>query len=177
MDYRAHLLLPLSKRYIDQLALEVFIHPETFARIYELIFDTDTTVAWRAAWACQKISEKQPELFTDKQFNELAAFTIASSHDGIKRGCLGTLNNLPLPQPIPVELINACFDWLISTKSAIAVQALSLKLLYKFCLNEPGLIPELEAYLENFDNEGLSPGLVSTKRNITKLLKNNKKKL
>ena len=101
MDYRAHLLLPLSKRYIDQLALEVFIHPETFARIYELIFDTDTTVAWRAAWACQKISEKQPELFTDKQFNELAAFTIASSHDGIKRGCLGTLNNLPLPQPIP----------------------------------------------------------------------------
>lgn len=90
MDYRAHLLLPLSKRYIDQLALEVFIHPETFARIYELIFDTDTTVAWRAAWACQKISEKQPEFFTDKQFNELAAFTIASSHDGIKRGCLGT---------------------------------------------------------------------------------------
>ena len=105
MDYRAHLLLPLSKRYIDQFALEVFIHPETFARIYELIFDTDTTVAWRAAWACQKISEKQPELFTDKQFNELAAFTIASSHDGIKRGCLGTLNNLPLPQPIPVFVI------------------------------------------------------------------------
>ena len=176
MDYRAHLLLSLSKRYIDQLALEVFIHPETFASIYELIFDTDTTVAWRAAWACQKISEKHPELFTDKHFNELAAFTIASSHNGIKRGCLGILNNLPLPQPIQVELINACFDWMTSTKSAIAVQALSLKLLYKFCLTEPDLIPELVAYLENFDNEGLSPGMLSTRRNIIKLLKNSKLK-
>ncbi len=176
MNYRAYLLQPLSKKFVDQLAAEVLMHPDTLPSVYTLIFDADTTVAWRAAWTCQKISEKQPELFNDNYFNELAAISISTSHDGIKRGCLSILNRLPIPRPIPVALINACFDGMISTKSAVAVQALSLKLLYKFCLTEPDLIPELVAYLENFENEGLSPGMLSTRRNVIKLLKNNKQK-
>lgn len=170
MDYREHLRQPLSKHFVDHLAQEIFVHPEDFNLVYQLIFDTDEKVAWRAAWACQKISEKQPKLFHEEQFHEIATLAISTSHDGLHRGCLCVLNNLPIPDPIPVELLNHCFDWMISTKSPIAVQALSLKLLYKFCLIEPDLIPELKAYLENFETGELSAGMIATRKNILKQL-------
>lgn len=170
MNYRDFLLRPLSKHYIDYLAEEIFLNINDFDIVYQLIFDDEITVAWRAAWACQKISEKMPELFSDNRFNEIAALTISTSHQGLKRGCLSVLNNLTIPRPVPVDLLDACYDWMISMKSSIAVQALSLRLLQKFCEVEVDLIPELMAYLENFETENLSSGMKATRRNVIKAL-------
>jgi len=172
MDYREHLCNPLSKLFVDQLVLEVYTNPSDFERVYKLIFDQDEKVAWRAAWACQKISEKHPKWFLDKQFYELAALTISSSHGGIKRGCLSVLKNISLPNEIPVDFINSCFEWMVSAKSPIAVQALSMKILYRICKVEPDFCPELIAYLENVDFEDFSPGFRSTRNNILKALTN-----
>jgi len=172
MDYREHLLRPLARHFVDLLVQEVFLHPGDAKLIYQLIFDEEIKVAWRAAWACQKMSERNPDWFTDHQFTELAALTISTPHGGLKRGCLSILNNLPLPGDIPVEFINACFDWMVSPKSPIAVQALSMKMLYRICLKEPDFKPELLAYLENIDSDAYSAGFNSTRRNVLKLLKN-----
>ncbi len=170
MNYRDFLLRPLSKHFVDRLAEEIFLNTDDFELVYQLIFDDEITVAWRAAWACQKISEKMPLLFSDDQFNEIAALTISTTHQGLKRGCLSVLNNLTIPRPLPVDLLDACYDWMISAKSAIAVQALSLRLLQKFCEAEPDLIPEMMAYLENFETENLSPGMRASRRNVIKSL-------
>lgn len=170
MNYREHLFRPLSKHFVDILVQEVFENPSDFDIIYNLIFDAEVKVAWRAAWACQKISEKQPKWFTDKHFDELAKLTISTTHGGLQRGCLSTLNNLDLPEQIPVDFLNACFEWMVSPKSPIAVQALSMKMLYSICEKEPDLKPELIAYLENIDFECYSPGFNSTRRNIIKKL-------
>jgi len=170
MNYREFLLRPMSKHFVDHLAEEIFLNTDDFDIVYQLIFDEEITVAWRAAWACQKISEKMPELLSDDQFNEIAALTISTTHQGLKRGCLSVLNNLTIPRPVPVDLLDACYEWMISMKSSIAVQALSLRLLQKFCEIEVGLIPELMAYLENFETEDLSPGMKASRRNVIKAL-------
>jgi len=174
VDYRTHLYRPLSKRFVDHLVLEVFANPADFEVVYKLIFDSEIKVAWRAAWACQKISEKHPEWFSDKHFSELSQLAISTPHDGLQRGCLTVLYNLSLPNPIPVDLINACFDWMISAKSSIAVQAYSMKLLYRVCEVEPDFRSELIAYLENINSEDYSAGFKSTRNNILKALKTNK---
>lgn len=170
MNYREHLLQPMSKHFVDILALEILNHPNDFEIVYKLIFDTDEKVAWRAAWACEKICEKRPDLFLEAHYQQIASLVISNSHGGLQRGCLSILINLPIPDPFPVELLNNCYDKMISDKSPIAVQALSLKLIYKFCLKEPDLIPELKAYLENFESSEFSPGIIATRKNILKLL-------
>ena len=58
MDYREHLLRPLARHFVDLLVQEVFLHPGDAKLIYQLIFDEEIKVAWRAAWACQKISPR-----------------------------------------------------------------------------------------------------------------------
>ncbi len=170
MDYRTHLFLPLSKQFVNLLVLKVFDNPGDFEIVYQLIFDTNEKVAWRAAWACQKISEKHSEWFTNQHYTELASLAISTTQGGLKRGCLSILNNLPIPIPIPVDLLNACFDWMLSSKSPIAVQALSLKILYNFCIVEPDLRIELLACLENINIADYSPGFKSTRNNILKAL-------
>ena len=170
MDYRDQFLTPLSKHYTDRLAQEVFENPIDFDTVYQLIFDPEDKVAWRAAWACQKISERYPEWFSEKMFQELVALAISTLHGGVQRGCLCILNNLTLPNPIPVELLNACFEWMVSPKSPISVQALSMKILFSICQKEPDFKPELKAYLENIDYECYSPGFNSTRKNILKAL-------
>ena len=172
MDYREHLYRPLSKLFVDKLALEVYANPDDFETVYKLIFDAEIKVAWRAAWACQKISEKHPGWFSEKHFNDLASLSISTSHGGLQRGCLSVLNNISLPNEIPVDFINSCFEWMVSAKSPIAVQALSMKMLYRICKVEPDFRPELIAYLENINFEDYSPGFKSTRKNALKVLKN-----
>lgn len=164
MCYREQLKNPASLRYIDKLVQDVFNNPNGFKQVYSLVFDSDMNIAWRAAWACQKISEKHPEWFDESQFNELTTLSISTTHSGLQRGCLSILNNLTLPTPIRVDLINACFDWMISPKSAIAVQALSMKILFSICLKEPDLKSELKAYLEDIDSECYSAGFNSVRK-------------
>ncbi|MEI8087657.1 MAG: hypothetical protein WCG93_15715 [Paludibacter sp.] len=173
MNYREQLSRPISKNFLDQLVQNIFDNPEDFQNIFQLVFDADNKVAWRAAWACAKISEKHPDWFTDKQILEIMKFSINISHGGVHRGCLSILSNLRLPNSIPVEFINSCFEWMISPKSPIAVQSLSMKILYSICQIVPELSIEFKAYLENVDFESYSAGFNSTRKNTLKKLKIN----
>jgi len=170
MDYREHLFRPLSKRFVDHLVLEIFKNPADFGIIYQLIFDNDEKVAWRTAWACQKISEKHPDWFSNHQVIELISLTLSTTHGGLQRGCLAVLNNISLPDPFQVEFLNACYDWMLSSKSPIAVQALSMKYIARICIEEPDLKPEFIAYLESINFEDYSQGFKTARKNIIKKL-------
>ena len=172
MDYREYLFHPVSKHFVDYLVLEIFSNPSDFELLYQLIFDQEEDVAWRAAWACKKVSEKHPEWFTATQFNEITALALSTSHTGLLRGCLWVLNNLALPSPVSVELINACFDWMVSLKYPVAVQSLSMKMLFRICKIEPDFKHELITCLENIDPYSYSAGFNSTRTNVLKGLIN-----
>ena len=170
MDYREHLYRPLSRYFVDILVQEIFANPNDFNKVYQLIFDSEEKVAWRAAWACQKISEKHPEWFSDEQYLELVDLVISTLHNGIHRGCLSILYNLQFPALIPVNLINSCFEWMISPRYPIAVQAISMKLLYRICLKEPDLINEFRINIESISSDNFSKGFNAARNIILKKL-------
>jgi len=173
MEYRNLLKNNLSRQLIDNVALSVYDNISDFQIVYNLIFDDDKKVAWRAAWACEKMIQKFPEFVDDNKKEQLISLAISTNHPGLHRLSLSILNSLSFGNSIPVELLNSCFEWISSDKQTIAVQALSLKLLLKFCIIEPDLKQELIAYLTNIDLNNLSPGMVSTCRNALKQLNKN----
>lgn len=173
-SYRTKLSGSLSRNMIDEVAITVYDDVSNFDRVYDLIFDKDEKVAWRAAWACEKIIQKFPDFIDNQKFEQIIALALNTKHEGIRRITLSILYSVPVSGQLNVQLINCCFDWMISSKQPIAVQALSLKLLSKYCKYEHELIPEFLAYLENFDSDQLSPAMISCKRNALKEL--NRKK-
>jgi hypothetical protein len=170
MNYSEQLKNPASLRYIDKIVDKVFEHPEDFEELFSLIFISDVEIAWRAAWACQKISIKRKNWFDHDKAVKLCQRVITLNHGGVRRGCLSVLINIDISACISVEMINFCFDNMLSPKAPVAVQALSMKFLLKVCEFEPDFASELLFSLENADYSLYTAGFNSTRKNTIRAL-------
>jgi hypothetical protein len=170
-NLRLQLKNPESLGYIDIIIQNVLEIEYGFNELFELIFDEDKDVAWRAGWACDKISRKHPELFTEQMRQRIIEAIPLEQHNGTLRSLLSLMNNFKIPENISVELINKLFDWMISSHADVSHQVLSMKILCKFCDYEPGFIPELLAYLENINSQDFSPGFNSVRNKTIRYLK------
>jgi hypothetical protein len=174
MNLRNELKNPTERGFIDILVLYVTENPDNFEELYWLMFDTDKTVAWRAGWACDKISRINHEWFTPKHIQKILNIIPIENHNGLRREFLSIINNLYSTEILEVNLINQLFEWMISPHCDVSHQVLSMKILCKFCKNEPGFIPELLAYLESVSPGDYTPGFNVTRKKVVKWLINNR---
>ncbi len=166
-EFRKVLDVPISKLSIDGLVQEICLCPEYLKDIYQLTSDGKQTVSWRAIWACEKLSEKHPDWFVPMR-EEIIQRLLDCKHDGSKRLLMSILYNIPVSSPISIELLNYCFDHMLAPQESIGVQALSIRMAYKLCKNEPELLQELRLILENTEVDFYSTGVKTTLRNILK---------
>ncbi len=156
--------------------VRAYLHEDAaaFETSFRLMLEAETRVAWHAAWVLDKTSRKNPEMFDEKKTNMLLKFALTNKHSGLQRLTFSILHNLPLHEPISVEFINLCIEQMISPQTAIAVQALSMKMMLRICAIEPDFIPEMQAILENIDENGYSVGFRAMRKKSIKLLNNRK---
>ena len=141
------------------------------AELYQLIFDEDERVATNALW-----------VFThfDLQNNEW----LYSKHDDLIDRVLMEKNmtklrlmlSLLLRQPFEEEYLRSDFiDFCVAKITACsypyAIRALCMKLAYEQMKYYPELLSELKTALDMLEQEVLSPGLQSAKKQIMKKIK------
>jgi len=173
MNYKEELTSPGSLRRIDSIVNDAINSPENINEIFKLISETNLKIAWKAAWVCHKISEKDHNAFI-KQQAVIIQIVTSSQHSGLQRECLSILLNTELNHDVPVVLINFCLDNMVSPQSAIAVQALCMKLMLKITLIIPELAGEFYNYLDNIDPSFYSTGFNSCRKNCIKKLVSSK---
>ena len=170
MDYYKELNRTLNLDLLQPIIQSGLRNAVEFEKLFSLISIDNSKVAWRAAWVCEKISNINPDFYKLGHLELIIKIAISTDNNGLLRTCLSILNNLSEPKRIDVNLLNACYSWLSSQNTPIAVKSLSLKLLCRFSLIEPDLKLELIAYLEHMDSMSLSQGVQATKRNVLKNL-------
>lgn len=168
-EFREQLAGPISLVNITGIVDTVLNKPDELDNIYLLMDDKEQKVAWRAAWACEKLSEIRPEWFIPRQ-DDLLDRLFACRHDGTKRVLLSTLYNLPNPEPYSVPFLDYALDHMLDPKESIATQALCIKLAYRLCRIDPDLLEELKLRLQSADRDLYSAGVKSTMKNILKKL-------
>lgn len=166
-EFRNALAGPIQSLHIEKIAQDICLHPEYLKDMYQLISDEKQTVSWRAIWACEKVSEKHPGWLVPMQ-DDITHRLLTCRHDGSKRLLLSILYNLPVTVPISVDLLNFCFDHMLSPQESIGVQALAIRMAHRLCKSEPELLKELQLILENTDTEFYSSGVKATIRNTLK---------
>lgn len=169
-EFREALAVPIGNLPIKRLTQEICHEPKYLNDIYRLISDEDTVISWRAIWVCEKVSEQHPGWFIPLQ-NDLIERLLTCRHDGSKRLLLSILYNLPVPNPLPVDLLNYCLDHMLSPQESIGVQALAIRIAYQLCKCEPELLKELQLLLENADIDLYSTGVKSAIRNTLKKIR------
>ncbi len=169
-DFRKILESKLGRKYIDDIVEEIKASPSRFAELYALTKEEDEKIAWRATWACEKLSIKCPALFNNIHA-ELISRAMQCNHGGQKRLLLNTILHLPVVEPINIEFLDFCMQAMLAPSETAAGQAVCMKLTYSICLKEPELMGELQAYLENMEPEYYPVAVQCTRNNILKKMR------
>ena len=169
-EFRKALDVPIRNLSVDVLVREICHQPECFEAMYRLMSDEKQSVAWRATWVCEKLSEIHPAWFIPL-YDDLVYRLSDCKHQGSKRLLLSILYNLPVTAPVSVELLNYSLDHMLSLQESIGVQSLSIRMAYRLCKHEPELLSELKLILEHANTEFYSTGVKTAIRNILKKIK------
>jgi hypothetical protein len=150
------LMVENSRRNTDLVANLVFAWPSLFDELAGIYLRNEEPVSRRAVWVVDTVAEKHPELL-DPYLESIAEALPRFEHDGLKRVSLRMLSRSPLPQDHLGELMNICFDWLVSPKESVAVKVYAMEILYRISQAEPELKKELADSIEWRIGEG-TPG-------------------
>ena len=156
------LMVENSRRNTDLIADLVFNKPELFDELVSIYLRNEEPVSRRAVWVVDTVAENLPGLL-EPYLESIAEALPNFEHDGLKRVSLRMLARSPLPQKYLGELMNLCFDWLVSPKESVAVKIYAMEILYRMSQVEPELKKELADSIEwriaegtpGFKNRGL----------------------
>ena len=141
------LMVENSRRNTDLIADLVYQKPELFDELMKIYLRNEEPISRRAVWVVDTVAEKHPELL-EPYLESIAETLPVFGHDGLKRNSLRMLARSPLPQIHLGELMNTCFDWLLSPKESVAVKVYAMDILYRMSEEEPALKKELADSIE-----------------------------
>ena len=114
-DFKKALEGTLGRKHIDNIVDQVASSPDRFDALYTLTQHEETRIAWRATWACEKLSLLLPSLLMDKR-EELMLRAMQCPHDGTRRLLLNILHHLPVPKPVNAAFFDFCLQGIFCRK-------------------------------------------------------------
>ncbi len=159
----------MRRTAIDRVAGEAEASPELTAELLALLDDRQTTVAWHAAWALEKMASRNPELLARYRAG-IEARAMTESRPGIQRLLLSIVHRMPDGERINVDLLDFCLEEMFRPRISTASRALCGKIACSLCRRHDELRNELRACMENADEECLPAAVASVRRGILKQL-------
>ena len=141
--------------------------------LYLLTFDEDEHVTFNALHALSHFDLANNEWLYRKH-DELIARVMKEEHMGKRRLMLNLLLRQPFEEAsLRSDFIDFCIGKITACAQPYAIRALCIKLAYEQMKFYPELLAELKAALDMLEQEVLSPGLASAKRQVMKkIIKN-----
>ena len=134
--------------------------------LYQLTFDENDRVSFNALWALSHFDEaNNPWLF--QKHDELIDRVLVEKNETKRRLMLQLL----LRQPFEEESLRSCIAKITACSQPYAIRCYCMKLAYEQMKYYPELLEELRMALDMLEQEVLSPGLQSAKRQIMKKIK------
>lgn len=173
MDIREKLIGRLSMNDIYEMCylIQSEENDDMNERLYQLTLDADNRVSSNALWIFTHFDLCNNEWICVKH-DDLINRVMAEDNNTRKRLMLNLLSRQPFDKErLRADFIDFCIGKITACAQPYAIRALCMKLAYEQCRHYPELLAELETALDMLSQEQLSPGMASTKRNITKKIK------
>ncbi|NVO18090.1 MAG: hypothetical protein HXX13_00225 [Bacteroidetes bacterium] len=162
------LLAETSRANTDFVGNIVKKKPELIHDLWEIYFRKEEPISRRAAWIIDTVSENHPE-WVAPYIPALIDLLPTFNHDGLKRHGLRMLERSIIPDDRQGDLMNICFEWLLSKEEAVAAKMYCMLILHSLSSQVPEIRHELIDTIEFQMAEG-TPGFISIGRKILKQL-------
>ena len=147
MDLRATILKEHSKKNCDKIVNWVGQNQLRFDELFQLFLHDEYRVVQRAAWPMSYLAIAHPPLIK-KHFSKLIHYLHQQHiHDAVKRNTLRLLQEIPIPEKFHGEIMNTCFDYIISPTEKAAIKAFSLTVLHNLSQQYPDIKQELKTII------------------------------
>lgn len=139
--------------------------------LYQLTFDENERVAFNALWALSHFDEaNNPWLYA--KHDDLIDRVLVEKNMTKLRLMLSLLIRQPFEEAtLRSDFIDYCIAKITACSYPYAIRAYCMKLAYEQMKYYPELLTELKAALDMLEQEALSPGLASAKRQVMKKIK------
>lgn len=141
------------------------------AELYQLIFDEDERVATNALWVFTHFDMQNNEWLYAKH-DDLIDRVLVEKNETKRRLILQLLLRQPFEEEsLRSDFIDFCITKITASSQPYAIRCYCMKLAYEQMKYYPELLTELKAAIDMLEQEPLSPGLTSAKKQVMKKIK------
>nr|WP_293487476.1 hypothetical protein [Prevotella sp.] len=141
------------------------------AELYQLIFDEDERVATNALWVFTHFDMQNNEWLYAKH-DDLIDRVLVEKNETKRRLILQLLLRQPFEEKsLRSDFIDFCIAKITASSQPYAIRCYCMKLAYEQMKYYPELLTELKAAIDMLEQEPLSPGLTSAKKQVMKKIK------
>ena len=141
------------------------------AHLYQLTFDEDERVATNALWVFTHFDLQNNEWLYSKH-DDLIDRVLVEKNETKRRLILSLLLRQPFEEKsLRSDFIDFCITKITACSQPYAIRCYCMKLAYEQMKYYPELLTELKAAIDMLEQEPLSPGLTSAKKQVMKKIK------
>ena len=141
------------------------------AHLYQLTFDEDERVATNALWVFTHFDLQNNEWLYSKH-DDLIDRVLVEKNETKRRLILSLLLRQPFEEEsLRSDFIDFCITKITACSQPCAIRCYCMKLAYEQMKYYPELLTELKAAIDMLEQEPLSPGLTSAKKQVMKKIK------
>ncbi len=149
MYLRQTLLSAHSKPACTAIVQWVGSSQKRFDELFHLFLNDEALVTQRAAWPLSYAVITHPKLIS-KHFGKLLKnLDKPNLHDAVKRNTIRLLQDITIPEKYQGDIMNRCFDYIISHTEKPAIKAFSLTVLHNLTKQFPEIKQELKTIIED----------------------------
>src|SRR5678816_3408101 len=148
MDLRETILAEHSKATCNKITNWVGNSQERFDELFNLFLNSEYRINQRAAWPVSYCVIDHPN-FIKKHFSKLIKnLHKPGIHDSIKRNTVRLLAHIDIPKKFHGEVMDTCFNYILSVNEPVAVKAFSLSILQNLSKQYPEIKNEVKLIIE-----------------------------
>ena len=149
MQLREAILAEHSKAQTNKIIKWVGNSQERFDELFHLFLNDEYRVVQRAAWPLSYCVIEHPQLIS-KHFKDLIAnLKLPGISNAVKRNTVRLLQYVEIPEEFHGDVLNICFDYIMSMSEPPAVKAFALTILQKLALHYPEIKDEVKIIIED----------------------------
>lgn len=148
MDLRDEILKEHSKAQCDKIVRWVGNSQRRFDELMRLFFNDEYRVVQRAAWPMSYCAIAHPSLIKKHAAKLVKNLRQLGLHNAVKRNTLRLLQEVEVPEKLHGELMDNCFNYILSNEEPVAIKAFALTVLHNLSKQYPEIVPEIKLAIE-----------------------------
>ena len=148
MNIREEILKEHNKTHALKIAAYACTSKKNFKELMQCFMADNYRLAQRAGWSLSWAARKKPEMIMPYIKDLVAQMQRTDVHNAVVRNSVRILEMVDIPEIFHGEVMNACFGFIETPSTPIAVKAFSLTTLFNLSKKYPEIGPELKLIIE-----------------------------